>query len=134
MVSFDLGGSRGDSLCGSNWRNQMRRLAVKNPTLADLDQEELAWREIAERQVENLALLDDPLPTPAELDELGPDEAISRIEESVENNTELCYCVDGDTRTWGDMAIARQQARAKAMKKPAKAKKKPTKSKTKVDA
>jgi hypothetical protein len=117
----------------------MRRLAdlkrLKNTTLADFDQEELEWREIAEAQVENLAMLDDSLPTPAELDELDPDEAISRIEESVENNGELCYCVDSDTRTWGDVAIARQRARAKAMKKKReKAKKKPTKAKTAVDA
>ena len=111
----------------------MRHLADlkrSHTTLADFDREELEWRETAERQVQNLADLDDPLPTPAELDELGPDR---QIEDSVEHNTELCYCVDGDTRTTGDIAIARQQARAKAMKKAAKAKKKPTKSKTKVE-
>jgi hypothetical protein len=94
---------------------------MKRATLEEFDEEEAEWRETAERQVENLAALDNPLPTPAELDELGPDEAIRQIEISVENNTELCYCVDGDTRTWGDIAIARQRARAKAMKKKTKA-------------
>jgi hypothetical protein len=63
------------------------------------------------------AALEDPLPTPEELDELGPDEAIRRIESVVENNTQLCFAVDGDTRSWGEMAEARVKARAKAKTK-----------------
>ena len=55
----------------------------------------------------------DPLPTPEELDELDPDEAINRIVTVVENNMQLCFAVDGDTRSWGKMAVARVKARAK---------------------
>jgi hypothetical protein len=101
---------------------------MKRATLEEFDEEEADWRETAERQVEDLALLDNPLPAPAELDELDPDEAIRQIEISVENNTELCYAVDADTRTWSDIAIARQRARARAMKK------RPAKARAKADA
>jgi hypothetical protein len=31
----------------------------------------------------------------------------------VENNTQLCFAVDGDTRSWDEMAVARIKARAK---------------------
>jgi hypothetical protein len=67
----------------------------------------------------HLCEIEDPLPTPEELDELGPDEAIRRIESVVENNTQLCFAVDGDTRSWGEMAVARVKARAKAKTKTA---------------
>ena len=90
---------------------------MKKATLAEFDKEEAAWREIAERQVLNLCEIVDPLPTPEELDELDPDDAISRIETVVENNTQLCFAVDGDTRSWGEMAVARVKARATAKNK-----------------
>ena len=61
----------------------------------------------------NLCEIEDPLPTPEELDKLDPNEAISRIETVVENNTQLCFAVDGDTRSWGEMAVARVKARGK---------------------
>ena len=67
-------------------------------------------------------LSDSPLPTPEQLDELDPDEAIRRIETVVENNTQLCFAVDGDTRSWGEMAVARVMARAKARPKTTKSK------------
>ena len=86
-------------------------------TLAEFDKEEAEWRETAERQVLHLCAIEDPLPTPEELDELDPDDAISRIETVVENNTQLCFAVDGDTRSWGEMAVARVKARAKAKNK-----------------
>jgi hypothetical protein len=62
-------------------------------------------------------VIEDPLPTPDELDELNPDEAISRIETVVENNAQLCFAIDGDIRSWGEMAVARVKARAKAKAK-----------------
>ena len=86
-------------------------------TLAEFDREEAEWRKTAERQVLNLCEIEDPLPTPEELDELDPDEAIRRIETVVENNTQLCFAVDGDTRSWGEMAVARVKARAEAKPK-----------------
>jgi hypothetical protein len=46
-----------------------------------------------------------------------PIEAISRIETVVENNTQLCFAVDGDARSWGEMAVARVKARVKAKTK-----------------
>ena len=87
---------------------------MKKATLAEFDKEEAEWRETAERQVLHLCQIEDPLPTPEELDELGLTEAISRIETVVENNTQLCFAVDADTRSWGEMAVARVKARAKA--------------------
>ena len=89
---------------------------MRKATLAEFDKEEAEWRETAERQVLHLCTIEDPLPTPEELDELDPDEAISRIEIVVDNNTQLCFAVEGDTRSWGEMAIARVKARAKAHK------------------
>ena len=85
-------------------------------TLAEFDKEEAEWRETAERQVLHLCAIEDPLPTPEELDELDPDDAISRIETVVENNTQLCVAAEGDIRSWGEMAIALVKARAKAPK------------------
>ena len=90
---------------------------MKKATLAEFDKEEAEWRETAEQQVLHLCAREDPLPTPEELDELDPDDAISRIETVVENNTQLCFAVDGDTRSWGEMAVARVKARAKAKTK-----------------
>jgi hypothetical protein len=90
---------------------------MKKATLAEFDKEEAEWRETAERQVLHLCAIEDPLPTPGELDELEPDEAISRIETVVQNNTQLCFAVEGDTRSWGEMALARVNARAKAKTK-----------------
>ena len=87
---------------------------MRKAALAEFDKEEAEWRETAERQVLHLCAIEDPLPTPEELDELDPDEAISRIETVVENNTQLCFAVDGDTRSWGEMAVARVKARVKA--------------------
>ncbi len=87
---------------------------MKKATLPEFDKEEAEWRETAERQVLHLCVIEDPLPTPEELDELDPAEAISRIEAVVENNTQLCFAVDGDTRSWGEMAGARVNARAKS--------------------
>ena len=80
---------------------------MKKATLAEFDKQEATWRETAEGQVLNLCEIEDPLPTPEELDELDPDEAIRRIETVVTNNTQLCFAVEGDTRSWGEMAIAR---------------------------
>ena len=90
---------------------------MKKATLAEFDKEEAEWRETAERQVLHLCAIEDPLPTPEELDELDADDAISRIETVVENNTQLCFAVDGDTRSWGEMAVARVKARATAKNK-----------------
>jgi hypothetical protein len=87
---------------------------MKKATLAEFDKEEAEWRENAERQVLHLCGIVDPLPTPEELDELDPDVAIGRIEIVVENNTQLYFAVDGDTRSWGEMAVARVKARTKA--------------------
>ena len=87
---------------------------LKKARLAEFDKEEAEWRENAERQVLHLCEIVDPLPTPEELDELDPDVAIGRIETVVENNTQLCFAVDGDTRSWGEMAVARVKARTKA--------------------
>jgi hypothetical protein len=85
---------------------------MKKATLVEFDKEEAEWRETAERQVLHLCEIVDPLPTPEELNELDSDEAISRIETVVENNTpQLCFAVDGDTRSWGEMAVARVKAR-----------------------
>ena len=53
---------------------------MKKATLAEFDKAEAEWRETAERQVLHLCSIEDPLPTPEELDELVPDAAISRIE------------------------------------------------------
>jgi hypothetical protein len=90
---------------------------MRRATRAEFDKEEAEWRETAERQVLHLCEIVDPLPTPAELDELDTDEAISRIETVVENNTQLCFAVDGDTHSWGEMAVARVKARAKVKTK-----------------
>ena len=90
---------------------------MKKATLAEFDKEEAELRETAERQVLHLCEIEDPLPTPEELDQLDPDEAISRVETVVENNTQLCFAVDGDTRSWGEMAVARIKARANAKTK-----------------
>ena len=90
---------------------------MKKATLAEFDQEEAEWRETTEGQVLNLCEIEEPLPTPEELDELDPDEAIGRIETVVENNTQLCFAVDGDTRSWGEMAVERVKARAKVKTK-----------------
>jgi hypothetical protein len=87
---------------------------MRKATLAEFDKVEAEWRETAERQVLHLCEIVDPLPTAAELDELHADEAIRRIETVVENNTQLCFAVDGDTRSWGEMAVARVKARRKA--------------------
>jgi hypothetical protein len=87
---------------------------MKKATIADFDKEEAEWRETAERQVMHRCAIEDPLPTPGELDKLDLDEAISRIETVVNNNTQLCFAVEGDTRSWGEMAVARVKARAKA--------------------
>jgi hypothetical protein len=87
---------------------------MKKATIADFDKEEAEWRETAERQVMHLCAIEDPLPTPGELDKLDLDQAISRIETVVNNNTQLCFAVEGDTRSWGEMAVARVKARAKA--------------------
>jgi uncharacterized phage-like protein YoqJ len=92
---------------------------MENATLAEFDKEEAEWRETAERQVLNLCEIVDPLPTPEELDELDPGEAIRRIETVVENNAQLCVAIEGDTRSWGEMALARVKARTKAKPKTA---------------
>ena len=87
---------------------------MKKATLAEFDKEEAEWRKTAEQQVLHLCEIEDPLPAPEELDELDPDEAIRRIATVVENNTQLCFAVDGDTRSWGEMAVARVKAHAAA--------------------
>jgi len=43
---------------------------MRRATLAEFDQEEAEWRETAEGQVLNLCEIENPLPTPGELDEL----------------------------------------------------------------
>jgi hypothetical protein len=91
---------------------------MEKATLAEFDKEEAEWRKTAERQVSNLCEIEDPLPTPEELDELDPSEAIRRIETVVENNAQLCFAAEGDARSWGEMAVARVMARAKAKPKP----------------
>ena len=83
---------------------------MRKATLADFDKAEAEWRGTAERQVLHLCEIVDPLPTPEELDELDANEAIRRIETVVENNTQLCFAVDGDTRSWGEMAVGRVKA------------------------
>ena len=62
---------------------------MEKAALAEFDKEEAEWRETAERQVSNLCEIEDPLPTPEELDELDPGEAIRRIETVVEKNPAL---------------------------------------------
>ena len=89
---------------------------MKKATLAEFDQEEAEWRETAEEQVLNLCEIEGPLPTPEELDELDPDEAIRQIKTVIENKTQLCVAAEGDIRSWGEMAIARVKAQAKAPK------------------
>jgi hypothetical protein len=97
------------------WRVAVRYVEdMDKATLAEFDKEEAEWRETAERQVSNLCEIEDPLPTPEELDELDPGEAIRRIETVVENNAQLCVAAEGDTRSWGEMALARVKARTHA--------------------
>jgi hypothetical protein len=96
----------------NTWRVAVRYVEdMENATLAEFDKEEAAWRKAAERQVLKLCEIEDPLPMPEEIDKLDLDEAIRRIESVVENNTQLCFAVDGDTRSWGEMAVARVKAR-----------------------
>ena len=90
---------------------------MKKATLAEFDQEEAEWRETAEGQVLNLCEIEGPLPTPEELDELDPDWAIRRIKTVVENNTQLCVAAEDGIASWGQMAVARVKARAKAKPK-----------------
>ena len=90
---------------------------MNKATLAEFDKEEAEWRETAEHQVSNLCEIEDPLPTPEELDELDSDEAIRLIETVVENNAQLYVAAEGDTRSWGEMAVARVKARTKAKPK-----------------
>ena len=40
-----------------------------------------------------------------------------RKQAGVENNTQLCFAVDCDTRSWGEMAVARVKARAETKPK-----------------
>ena len=89
---------------------------MKKATLAEFDQEEAEWRETAEGQVLNLCEIEGPLPTPEELDELYPDEAIRQIKIVIENNTQLCAAAEDGIVSWGQMAVARVKARAKAPK------------------
>ena len=70
-----------------------------------------------EGQVLNLCEIEGPLPTPEELDELDPDWAIRRIKTVVENNTQLCVAAEDGIASWGQMAVARVKARAKAKPK-----------------
>jgi hypothetical protein len=64
----------------NTWRVAVRYVEdMKKATLAEFDQEEAEWRETTEGQVLNLCEIEEPLPTPEELDELDPDEAIRRI-------------------------------------------------------
>jgi hypothetical protein len=94
---------------------------MKRATLAEFDEEELDWRETAERQIENLESYWH-CPTPEELDELSTDEAIDTVEGAVSENVQLAQNIEGDVHSWGEMAIARIRARAKANRKAAKAK------------
>lgn len=87
---------------------------IEKATLAEFYEEEAEWRETAERQILNLCAIEDPLPTPEELDKLDPGEAIRRI-----NNGQLCVAVEGDIRFWSAMAVARVKARTKAKPKTA---------------
>ena len=89
---------------------------MKKATLAEFDKEEATWRETAEGQVLNLCEIEDPLPTPEELDELDPDEAIRQIKTVIENKTQLCVAAEDGIVSWGQMAVARVKARAKAPK------------------
>jgi hypothetical protein len=100
------------------WRVAVRYVEdMEKATLAEFDKEEAEWRETAERQVLNLCEIEDPLPTPGELDELDPGEAIRRIETVVENNARLCVAAEGETRSWGEIAVARVKARTEAKHK-----------------
>ena len=90
---------------------------MKKATLAEFHQEEAEWRETAEEQVLNLCEIDGPLHTPEELDELDPDEAIRQIKTVVENNIQLCVAAEDGIASWGQMAVARVKARAKAKPK-----------------
>ena len=69
-----------------------------------------------EGQVLNLCEIEGPLSTPEELDELYPDEAIRQIKIVIENNTQLCVAAEDGIVSWGQMAVARVKARAKAPK------------------
>ena len=70
-----------------------------------------------EGQVLNLCEIEGPLSTPEELDELYPDEAIRQIKIVIENNTQLCVAAEDGIVSWGQMAVARVKARAKAKPK-----------------
>jgi hypothetical protein len=98
--------------------NLKRIQDMRKATLAEFDEEEADWRETAERQVEHFDELAD-LPTPDELDELDPDEAINQVDSAVENNAQLFVNATADVQSWGEMAIARINVRAKAAKKKA---------------
>ena len=89
---------------------------MRKATLAEFDQEEAEWRETAEGQVLNLCEIENPPPTPEELDELDPDEAIRQIKTVIENNTQLCVAAEDGIVSWGQMAVARVKARLLAIR------------------
>jgi hypothetical protein len=52
------------------------------------------------------------LPTPAELDALDADEALSAVEYAAEQNAQLARDIEADVIEWGKVAIARVKAKA----------------------
>jgi hypothetical protein len=91
-------------------------LTLKKATVAEFDKEEAEWRETAERQVLHLCEIEDPPPTPEELDELDPnDEAISRIETVVETTKKVDRArsrLPTETNISANGAMAKKMGRA----------------------
>ena len=58
----------------------------------------------------------EPSPHAEELDELDPDEAIRQIKTVIENNTQLCVAAEDGIVSWGQMAVARVNARLLAIR------------------
>jgi hypothetical protein len=91
---------------------------LKNATLAEFDEVEADWRETAERMIENLEGYWH-CPTPAELDGLSADDALSAVEYAAEANAQLARDIEADVTEWGKVAALRTNKRAKANKKAA---------------
>jgi hypothetical protein len=84
---------------------------LKKATLSEFDEVEADRRETAERQIENLESYWH-CPTPAELDALDADEALSAVEYAAEQNAQLARDIEADVIEWGKVAIARVKAKA----------------------
>jgi hypothetical protein len=77
-----------------------------------------ASRAAIERMIENLEGYWH-CPTPAELDGLSADDALSAVEYAAEANAQLARDIEADVTEWGKVAALRTNKRAKANKKAA---------------